>query len=167
MKNLKLFLSLLALLTFVLVIPAFPQSQHPDARLAGSVTDPSGARVAGARITARPQGASASPLTTESAPDGSYALALPSGRYSIVFAKESFSSRETELTLQSGESRTLSLRLELAPMSSRVLVTGQTAPTIEEQSPAPSSILTGEQIAQRQAISLPDLLYTQPGIAIA
>jgi len=167
MKNLKLFLSLLASLTFVLVIPAFPQSQHPDARLAGSVTDPSGARVAGARITARPQGASASPLTTESAPDGNYALALPSGRYSIVFAKESFSSRETELTLQSGESRTLSLRLELAPMSSRVLVTGQTAPTIEEQSPAPSSILTGEQIAQRQAISLPDLLYTQPGIAIA
>ena len=52
-------------------------------------------------------------------------------------------------------------------MSSSVLVTGQIAPTEQEQSPAPSSILTSEQIVQRQAISLPDLLYTQPGISFA
>jgi vitamin B12 transporter len=57
--------------------------------------------------------------------------------------------------------------MELAPMSSSVLVTGQAAPIVQEQSPAPNSILTSEQISQRQAVSLPDLLYTQPGISVA
>jgi vitamin B12 transporter len=167
MKNSKLFLSFFVLLAFVFVIPAFSQSQQSDTHLTGTLTDPSGASVSAAKITAQPEGASAAPLSTESGPDGSYALVLPSGRYHVVITKDSFVTRETEVTLQSGETRTLNARMELAPLSATVLVTGQSAPSIEEQSPAPSSILTSEQIAQRQAISLPDLLNTQPGVSIA
>jgi outer membrane cobalamin receptor len=168
MKNSKFVFSLLALLSLVRVFPAFPQSQPSDAHLAGTLADPSGASVAGARITAQPEGdAAAKPWTTDSAADGAYSLALAPGRYHVVITKDAFVARETELTLQSGESRALSFRMELAPMSSSVLVTGQAAPIVQEQSPAPSSILTNEQIAQRQAVTLPDLLFTQPGISVA
>ena len=94
-------------------------------------------------------------------------MALAAGHYRIVVTKASFLQREEDITLQPGETRTLSFRLELAPLSASVLVTGQIAPLIEDQAAAPNSILTSEQIEQRQAITLPDLLYTQPGIAIA
>lgn len=167
MKNSKLVFAAFILFTFFPAVWAFSQSQLPDAHLTGTLTDPSGASVLGARITAQPEGVSANPITTESTPNGSYSLTLHSGRYHIVITKDSFVAHETDLSFQSGETLTLSFRLELAPMSSSVLVTGQTTPTIQEQSPAPSSILTSEQIAQRQAITLPDLLYTQPGISIA
>jgi len=168
MKNSKFVLPVFALLSFVFVFPVFPQSQIPDAHLTGTLTDPSGGSVSGARISAQPEGDStAKPFTADSASDGTYSLTLPPGRYHLVITKDSFVTRETPLTLQSGESRALSFRMELAPLSSSVLVTGQTSPIVSEQSPAPSSILTSEQIAQRQAVSLPDLLYSQTGISIA
>jgi outer membrane cobalamin receptor len=167
MKTSKVVLAFLALLSFVAAERAFSQSQLSDARLSGTVTDPSGSSVSGAQITAQLAGTSSVPVTTESTLGGGFALALPPGRYHIVVTRDSFLTRETDITLQSGETSKLTVRLELAPLSSSVIVTGQIAPTIEEQTPAPNAILTSEQIIQRQAITLPDLLYTQAGISIA
>ncbi len=165
MKNSKLAVAVLVLLGFVFAVPALPQSQSSNAHLRGTLTDPSGASVAAARISAQANGAT--PVTTESMIDGTYGLSLSPGRYHVVFTKDSFLTKESDITLQPGESLVLNLRLELAPMSSSVIVTGQIAPTTLEQSSAPSAILTREQITQRQAITLPDLLYTQAGISIA
>lgn len=167
MKTLKFVSALIALLSLIAAAPGFSQSQTSDAHLAGTLTDPSGASVSSAQITAQPVDTSASPITIESSPEGTYSLTLPPGHYHLVVAKDSFVTRQTDVSVQAGESRTLNFRLELAPMSSSVLVTGQSTPTAQEQSPAPSSILTSEQIDQRQAVTLPDLLNTQPGIAIA
>jgi vitamin B12 transporter len=168
MKNSKLVFTAVVLLRFAFAMPAFPQSPSSNGHLSGTLTDPSGASVAAVRISAQPVGsATATPITTESATDGSYGLVLSPGRYHIVVAKDSFLTKESDIAVQSGETLTLNLRLELAPMSSSVIVTGQIAPTTQEQSPAPSAILTSQQIAQRQAITLPDLLYTQAGISIA
>jgi vitamin B12 transporter len=168
MKISKFVYAVVALLSFAFAGPASPQTQSSNAHLSGTLTDPSGASVAAARVSAQLIGsANANPISTESANDGSYALTFPSGRYHIVVAKDSFLTKESDVTVQSGETLTLNLRLELAPMSSSVIVTGQVAPTIQEQSSAPSAILTSEQISQRQAVTLPDLLYTQAGISIA
>src|SRR5271166_6947570 len=104
MKNTKFFFSLFVLLCFACVFSVFSQSQTPDAHLTGTLTDPSGATVSGARITAQPEGdAAAKPFTTDSAPDGTYSLALPPGRYHVVLTKDSFVTREARLTLQPGE----------------------------------------------------------------
>jgi outer membrane cobalamin receptor len=167
MKTSKAILALFALLSFVVSALASPQSRLSDAHLNGALTDPSGSSISGVKITAQPEGTSSNPLTAESTTDGSYSLALPPGHYHIVVTKDPFLTRESDVTLQSGETINLSFRLELAPLSSSVIVTGQIAPTTQEQSAAPSAILTSEQIAQRQAISLPDLLYTQSGISFA
>jgi len=167
MKNLKFVFALVVLLGLFVVAPAFSRSQLPSAHLTGTLTDPSGASISGARITAQLEGSNTNPLTAQSSPDGTYSLVLPAGRYHVVISQDSFVTREADLSFQPGETLTLSLRMELAPMAASVLVTGQIAPTVQEQSPAPSSILTSEQITQRQAITLTDLLYTQPGVAIA
>ena len=167
MKNRKLAFASFALLGLVVTAPVLPQSQQSDAHLMGTLSDPSGASVSGVRISAQPSATPAAFLTTESAADGSYALPLPAGRYHVVFTKDSFLARETDIALESGQTLTLSFPLQLAALSSSVLVTGQIAPTSPEQSPAPSAILTREQIEQRQAITLTDLLSTQSGISIA
>lgn len=168
MKTSKFRLSLWAWLGFAFAFPTICFSQAPEAHLRGNLTDPSGAGVAGAEVVAqREDNRAAKPVRTASLADGSYALALPPGRYHVLITQPSFVRREAQATLEAGETSTLDFRLELAPLSASVLVTGQPSPVIEEESAAPSAILTSEQITERQAVSLPDLLYTQTGISIA
>jgi vitamin B12 transporter len=167
MKTSTVASAVFGLISFLPAAPALPQSQPTEAHLAGTLTDASGASIAGARIAAQLERSSAAPVTAESTGDGSYTLGLPAGRYHVRISKDSFVTREADVSLRPGETLTLDLRLQVATLSSSVLVTGQIAPTAQEQSAAPSSILTSQQIEQRQAITLPDLLYTQPGISIA
>jgi vitamin B12 transporter len=167
MKNSKFVLAAFAFLVFVFALPTFSQSPSSEAHLTGSMTDPSGASVAGARITAQPARSSTStPITSESSSDGAYSLSLPAGRYHIVITKDSFVTRETDLTLQSGELRTLSFRMDLAPLSSSVIVTGQALPTTEPQINVPIDVITRDDIENRQAVSIPDLLQYSQGVAI-
>jgi hypothetical protein len=167
MKIPKAVLALLAVSSFFLSVQGFAQSQSADAHLVGSLSDPSGAAIAEATIVAQAESRSSSPQTAVSGSDGAYNLTLAPGPYHVVISKDGFQTRESEITVRSGETFTLNATMNLARMSSSVLVTGQIAPTMEEQSPAPSSILTSEQITQQQAITLADLLNTQPGIAVA
>ena len=54
----------------------------------------------------------------------------------------------------------------LEPLSSKVDVTAQAVPLDVESSPAPLTIVTREEIDQRDATSLPDLLATLPGFSL-
>jgi len=167
MKNPKLrFFLCSSLVCFV--SPLISVAQVQDAHLSGTLTDSSGGTIAGARVTAQREGeSSAIPKTADSGVDGNYALILAPGHYHIVAAKNPFVTKETSITLQDGETLTLNIRLELAPMAATVLVTGEASPISEQQSPAPSSILTNDQIAQRQTVTLSDLLSTQTGTSVA
>src|ERR1700730_3359785 len=128
MKNKIATLSLLAAF-FVPVVSskAAPQSKSNNAHLAGTLTDPSGAPVGEVQINAQPETSSAGqPVSAVSSNDGSYSVSLPAGRYRLRFSRSSFATRELVLTIASGESRVLNLHLDLEPLSSSVIVTGQT-----------------------------------------
>ena len=156
----------LAFLFFVLAIPVFSQSQLPDAHVSGTLTDPSGAGIGGAQVTAQPEGAARAQLwSASSTADGAYHLSLPPGRYVVHFSRDPFAPREFTWDLSPGESRTVDFRMELATLSASVLVTGQAGPINTQQSAAPSSILTTQEINQRQVITLPNLIGTEPGIS--
>ena len=168
MKNIIAVLSLLAAF-FVPAVStkAAPQSQSDKAILAGTLTDPSGAPVAEVQITAQSEASSAGrPVPAVSSNDGSYSLSLPAGRYRLRFSRASFAAREIVLTLASGESRILNLHLDLEPLSSSVIVTGQSVPTPAQQTTAPTDVISRETIDNRQAVSLPELLEFSPGIAV-
>ncbi len=167
MKKLSLSPSFLALLFFVSAIPAFSQSQLPDAHVSGTLTDPSGAVIGGVQVTAQSEGAASAQLwSATSTTAGTYHLSLPPGRYVIHFSLDPFASREFTWDLSPGESRTVDLRLELERLSSSVLVTAEAEPVLRPQSTAPTDVFTREVIDQRQSVSIPDLLQFSPGVTI-
>jgi outer membrane cobalamin receptor len=140
----------------------------PDAHLSGTLQDASGGRVGNVQVTAQLNGAVGAPLwKTTSATDGSYALALPPGRYHLQFVRPSFASREFVLDFAAGETRTLDLRLELERVAENVVVTANAQPLEIDRTPAPVDLISRQEIEQRQAVSLSDLLATQPGASIA
>jgi vitamin B12 transporter len=152
----------------LIVLSVAPDSiaQTQTARISGIVTDPLGSVIADAQVSAASIPAAGSPTRSVSTGDGRFNLTLPPGRYRVTIARDSFATAEQEITIAAGETRELQVRLALEPLSSKVVVTSQTLPLDAESSPAPLTILTREQIDQRVATSLPDLLATQPGFSL-
>jgi vitamin B12 transporter len=152
----------------LIVLSVAPDSiaQTQTARISGIVTDPLGSVIADAQVGAASIPAAGSPTRSVSTGDGRFNLTLPPGRYRVTIARDSFATAEQEITIAAGETRELQVRLALEPLSSKVVVTSQTLPLDAESSPAPLTILTREQIDQRVATSLPDLLATQPGFSL-
>jgi vitamin B12 transporter len=140
--------------------------QSQIAILSGIVTDPAGAVVSGAQITATPMAAAGEPVRRASENDGRFRLPMAPGRYRVTIVRDSFARLEQEITVAAGETRELQIRLALEPLSSKVVVTAQAVPLAAEASPAPLTSLTREQIEERIATSLPDLLATQPGFSL-
>jgi len=167
MKIEKPLLASLLFFSLVAVAQVSPQSRPAPAHLTGVVTDPSGASVSAAQVVAQPAGSRLTNApTAESAADGRYSLTLPAGQYTLLVTKDSFVQKQIDVTLAVGESRTLDLHLELAAMSSSVIVTGQALPTAEIQASVPTDVITRSEIENRQALSIPDVLQYSPGVAI-
>jgi vitamin B12 transporter len=141
-------------------------AQSPTATLSGIVTDPGGAAIAGAQIVATGIAPTGEPQQIASGGDGRYAMKLTPGRYRLTVSRDAFARWTQEIAVAAGEARDLQVRLALEPLSSKVDVTAQALPLDAESSPAPLTILTRQQIDQRIAMSLPDLLETQPGFSL-
>lgn len=162
------FLRFAFLLFAVVVSSSSPaQDNSAQAHLSGRMLDSSGAGVAGVQIAARldPE-ASAELWKATSSTDGAYTLTVPAGRYRISFVRKPFVAHEFVFDLTANEQRQHNLTLELEPLSSNVVVTAQAEPTLAEQATAPVSIITNNEIEQRQSVGLADLLFFSTGIAI-
>jgi vitamin B12 transporter len=144
------------------------QNKAYDAHLSGKLTDASGYGIGGVKVTAQSEpGPNALTLSITSPADGSYLLDLPPGRYHISFQHSSFVTHEIVLALSAGETRALDLRLEIARVSEKVVVTSNAQPLELDRTPAPVDLIARQEIEQRQAVSLPNLLATQTGISLA
>lgn len=143
------------------------QSNYSDAHLSGTIVDAGGSAIPNVRVAVQLEGAiNATVCSATSKPDGSYALAFPQGRYRIRFVQPAFVTREFTLELAPGESRKLDLRLDLATLSSSVIVTAQAEPTETQQTSDSVSVITREEIERRQAVALADAILHVPGVAI-
>lgn len=157
------------LIVFAVVVffAALCAHAQAPATLKGTLTDPSGTAVASAQVSAQPQPiTTASPPRTTSGDDGRFALSLAPARYRVRVTHPSFARVEQEITLVTGETRELNLRLELEPLAATVVVTAQAEPATAENTSAPVIVVTREQIEHRQATSLPSLLATLPGFSL-
>ena len=159
------FLLFAVMLASLSVIPCAIAQSKP-AGISGTVTDPQGSAIAGAQVSAEPILFAGSPAQGRSASDGRFTLSLSPGRYRITIAYDSFAPANQEIMIAAGVTRELQIRLALEPLSSKVVVTAQALPLDAESSPSPLTILTREQIEDRVATSLPDLLETQPGFSL-
>jgi vitamin B12 transporter len=143
------------------------QNNSSDATLVGIVTDSSGGAIEGVVVSVAVEGQAGAPVVSvNSKADGSYSLTVPAGRWRVRFARSSFIAVEHVVELRAGESRALNSQLSLDRLASTVIVTAQAQPAPLQQTTAPVSVITREEIAERQAVSLPEILLFSPGIAI-
>lgn len=147
------------------LLAGFRASAQSPATLKGSLTDPSGAAVAGAKVSARRLDVTTNEtFQTKSQADGRFELSLQPGRYRASIVHPSFAQVEEEFALAPGETREWNARLRLEPLASTVVVTAEREPIPAETASAPVDILTREEIDGRQVIWLAPLLATLPGI---
>jgi len=152
---------------FLLFFVSASFAQAP-ATLKGTLTDPSGAALSGAKISARALNQSNTlEIQALSGARGQYRLELPAGHYRLEITAASFVTLARDATLAAGETLEWNARLQLEPLAASVTVTAEAEPTAIEASSAPVSVVTGEDIAQRQAIRLAPLLAALPGMSLA
>jgi len=94
--------------------------------ITGVLSDSEGRPVGGARIVATAKGAplkQAPAAETQSQDDGSFALELPPGKYSVVITRESFTKIDRDIELAAGQKVEWKMSLEIEPLAASVVVT--------------------------------------------
>jgi carboxypeptidase family protein/TonB-dependent receptor-like protein len=134
----------------VLLLPLLGFGQLDRSSLNGTVTDPNGARVPGALVTAL-QSSTGLTRRTETSSQGAYALdGLPIGRYTVVFSKAGFSElRVQEVDQSIGQTRTLNTQLHISALGEHTTVS---EPLVHLDT---ASAVVGAPIEQAQLRELP------------
>ena len=124
--------AVLLMATLVFAASAIGQSQANAADLSGTVTDPSGAVVAGATVTAKGVGTGIVRTATSSA-EGSYRfIGLPPGEYEVSVEAKSFKkSVLSGIKLTVGQSADLTVKLDLGEATAVVNVSADDVQLVE------------------------------------
>lgn len=135
--------------------------------LSGVVTDPNGAIIQGATVTARNEGTNLT-RTAISNNDGRWTIAvMPIGTYTISYEKEGFKkSSVTGIGVEAAVVRSVEVMLEVGVSDVFVNVTSD-QPLIQSESPAVSRQITGEQLIKTPTStrSFTGLLSSESGVS--
>src|SRR5258708_30576762 len=166
----KLSILCCAFVVLIAALPAFAQVDSTTATLRGVVTDPTGAVISGATVTATNPSTGITKVA-KAAADGSYQIpALPPGSYQVTIEVTGFSQEIIKaLELSVGQSTAFDVHLKVGTFSDVIEVTGESVPLIQtEQSQQANTV------DQRQVEDLPNIgrnitqqVYTLPGVANA
>ena len=155
-------------LAFVLLAALSLSAQTFRGTILGTVTDPSGAVIAGANVTVKNTGTGLERSTQTSA-DGSYSLPeLSIGTYTVTVVQSGFDTFvATGVTVDVAAERRVDAPLKAGQVSTRVEVAGDLLPQVETTSAELGGTLTADTIE-----SLPvngrdyqKLIYLNPGVA--
>ena len=115
MRSAKILLAVLSFL-FIAILCRQVNAASVNARIKGTVTDPAGAAIAGAQITAT-NAATGVKFTTTSGTDGGYLFAeLPIGSYTITASAQGFKGyTATGIVLNIDQEYVQPIQLTLAP----------------------------------------------------
>ena len=141
--------------------PVSAQSPSSAPAIEGIVTDPSGGRVAGARISAR---CGTQTYEAVSGPQGRYRLPVRAGSCTVIVERSGFAVFAREIVVDGDRPAPLDVALRVEGLTDTVVVS---ATGIEQQlreAPASISVISRQQIEQRPVHDLGQLLRTVPGI---
>ena len=156
------------LLVFVLLAAVSLSAQTFRGTILGTVTDPSGAVLPGAKVTVKNVG-TGTERTADTSADGSYALPeLQIGTYTVTVTLAGFQTFvATGITVDVAGERRVDAPMKPGQVSTKVEVSGDLLPQVETTSAELGGTLTAETIE-----SLPvngrdyqKLIYLNPGIA--
>ncbi|HYL62601.1 MAG TPA: carboxypeptidase regulatory-like domain-containing protein [Candidatus Methylomirabilis sp.] len=141
--------ALKALLCAVLAVlcSAFVVKAQDTGYISGTVTDKSGAAVAGADVTVSSGNGSFSRSTTTNG-DGVFAVAgLPGGTYDVTVTAKGFQKYTAQkVVLNVGDKANVAIQLTVGAITEEVVVTGESVAQVETQSSELSATITGKQI---------------------
>jgi hypothetical protein len=155
-------------LAFVVLASSILVGQTFRGTILGTVTDASGAVVAGAKVTIKNTSTGLERATVSSA-DGSYAVPeLPLGTYTVTIAQPGFqTSVATNVVVDVATERRVDAVLKTGQVEQQVQVSGEELPQVETTSAELGGTLT-EQTIQNLPVNGRDytkLIYLNPGVA--
>jgi Carboxypeptidase regulatory-like domain len=151
----------------LLSLGMFGQSTVGSGSIVGSVTDPSGAVLSGAKVTIT-NSATGQTLETTSNSAGAYASgALLPGTYKVQVAAKGFSSVSSTVTVQVGNTSTVNAKMALGQETTTIEVQGSAVQVNTEQ-PTVQGVLTANQIENLpvNGRNFLDLAQLEPGVQI-
>jgi hypothetical protein len=136
-----------ALCVFLLSAVAFGQSEVGTASLNGTVLDPSGAAVSGAKVTAT-NNATGFTRTTQTSDAGLYSLLrLPVGTYDVSIEANGFkTAKRTAVPLAIGAVATIDIALEIGAAQETVSVSAE-VPVVETTRSQTSTVVSEKAVA--------------------
>ncbi len=150
---------------FLLGIPAWSQSFRGT--ILGTVTDSSGAVVAGATVKVR-NADTGLERTTQTTPDGSYRVPeLPIGTYNVTFSQTGFQTAVTSgVSVNVATDSRVDMALKLGQVSQQVEVSGE-VPQVDTTNNNLGGILTSKTIESVpvNGRDYTKLIYLQPGVS--
>ena len=158
-----LFSAITLVLSTILAIPAAAQSLT-SGDITGVVTDPSGAVVANATVTAK-NAETGTTQTQNTNAQGAYRFSLLSpGTYTVSASAKNFQSTQRQTTVSIGQASTLSFQLTLGTTEQIVEVTGEGS-TVQSENANLSTTFTTDQIAlvPNPGNDLSYIVQTAPG----
>jgi outer membrane cobalamin receptor len=137
----------------------------PAATLEGTVLDPSGGAVAGARVSLL------APLTPvderQTDAQGRFEFAgLRGGAYKLVASRPGFAASSSQVELRANETRRLELRLALSAVEQHVVVSATLGDALAPQIGSSVSVLTQHDIDERGAQTVLEVLRDVPGVDV-
>src|ERR1022692_3575319 len=156
------------ILVFVLLAAVSLSAQTFRGTILGTVTDPQGAVVAGAKVTVKNVGTGLE-RTTETSADGTYALSeLPIGTYTVTVVLTGFQTFEAKgVTVDVASERRVDAAMKTGQVSSRVEVSADQLPLVETTTNTLGGVLTAQTV-ENMPVNGRDytkLIYMNPGVA--
>jgi hypothetical protein len=162
-----LVLALVALSALLLSSVAFGQTTVATGSIQGSVTDPTGAVISGARVTITHK-STGQVITTSTNSAGAYTSgSLIPGDYVVRVEAKGFSTTETQLVIQVGVTATGNVKLQVGQGSTVVEVQGSAISVNTEQATV-QGVLNTDQIENLpvNGRNFLDLAQLEPGVQI-
>src|SRR6476660_6663143 len=138
---------------FVLLAVAGLSAQTFRGTILGTITDPSGAVVAGAKVTAKNTGTGLE-RSTETSGDGSYSIPeLPIGTYNVTISQQGFQTFvATGVTVDVATERRVDAALKTGEITTKVEVSADQLPMVETTTNTLGGVLTA-QIVQDMPVN--------------
>jgi len=156
------------ILAFVLLAALSLSAQTFRGTILGTVTDPSGAVVAGAKVTVK-NVATGLERTTDTSADGSYALPeLPIGTYDVTVVQTGFQTFVAKgVAVDVATERRVDAAMKAGQVSTRVEVQGDVLPQVETTSNDLGGVLTQEEVKDLpiNGRDYTKLIFLNPGVA--
>ena len=154
-------------MALLLSLSMLAQTTVGSGSIVGTVTDPSGAVLSGAKVTVTNAGTGQTIETTSNSA-GAYASgALTPGTYKVQVAAKGFSSVSSTVTVQVGNTSTVNAKMSLGQETTTIEVQGSAVQVNTEQ-PTVQGVLTANQIENLpvNGRNFLDLAQLEPGVQI-